>query len=39
MENKKKILVVEIVEDDASLANALSEKFSHEKFEVLKARN
>ena len=39
MENKKKVLIVEIVEDEATLSNALSDKFSHEHFEVLKAKN
>lgn len=39
MENKKKILIVEIVEDEATLSNALSDKFAHEHFEVLKAKN
>jgi len=39
MENKKKILIVEIVEDEAALSNALSDKFTHEHFQVLKARN
>ena len=39
MENKKKILIVEIVEDDVSLSNALSDKFENEHFEVLKAKN
>ena len=39
MENKKKILIIEIVEDEAALSNALSDKFTHEHFEVLKAKN
>ena len=39
MENKKKILHVEIVEDEASLSNVLTDKFEREHFEVLKAKN
>lgn len=38
MENKK-ILLVEIVEDEESLLNVLSEKFNSEGFRVLKAKN
>jgi len=39
MENKKKLLIVEIVEDEAALSNALCDKFEREHFEVLKAKN
>ena len=36
---KKKILVIEEVEDDASLRNVLHDKLYHEGFSVLEARN
>ncbi len=39
MENKKTILVVEVVEDEAPLRNALVEKLSREGFSVLHAKN
>jgi len=39
MNEKKKVLIVEIIEDEASLSNALSDKFTHEHFEVLQAKN
>lgn len=39
MANKKKILVIEIVEDETSLSNVLSDRFEGEHFEVLKAKN
>ncbi len=36
---KKKVLIVEIVEDEISLLNVLSEKFKNEGFGVLEAKN
>ena len=38
-ENNKKILVIEEVEDDASLRNVLHDKFTNEGFRVLEARD
>ncbi|MCX6736151.1 MAG: response regulator [Candidatus Parcubacteria bacterium] len=39
MENKKTILVVEIVEDEASITNVLTDKLHNEGFSVIKANN
>jgi len=39
MENTKTILVVEIVEDDVSVQNALAEKLSREGFSIIEAKN
>ncbi len=39
MENKRKILIVEIVEDEVSLRHALHDKFVHEGFSTLEAKN
>lgn len=39
MENTKTILVVEIVEDDPSLENAIADKLHHEGFSVLEAKD
>lgn len=39
MENKKTILVVEVVEDETPLRNALVEKLRRENFQVLDAKN
>jgi DNA-binding response OmpR family regulator len=37
--NNKKILVIEAVEDDATLRNALRDKFTAEGFKVIEARD
>jgi DNA-binding response OmpR family regulator len=39
MENKKKVLLVEIVEDEKSLKNVLHDKFEEEGFHVISAQN
>ncbi len=39
MENKKKILLIEIVEDEVSLKKVLHDKFEEEGFSVLDAKN
>lgn len=39
MENKRKILIVEIVEDDTPLRHALHDKFEREGFATLEAKN
>ena len=39
MEKNKKILIVEIVEDERSIRDALREKLTHEGFSVLEAKN
>jgi two-component system response regulator MprA len=39
IKNNKKILVIEEVEDEASLRNALRDKFTLEGFSVLEAKN
>ena len=39
MENEKTILVVEIVEDEASITNVLADKLHNEGFSVIKTKN
>ena len=39
MENTKTILVIEIIEDDVSVQNALADKLSREGFSILEAKN